>query len=195
MPLSDGDALSVGARSSAYYTFAKGLLRLIFSPSEMQSEPGLHGKRYLIGKIGGETRLTRSYSGSNSFGASSKVNVSNFAENGIALLERPEGQHSPYHLPVPGVEISTPKNHYWLELALTGSEAKRVALDSQFVIEGVTANLENGTLTECDGFYAAPTIKAAREVYGETCWIGARVRRVALVRKSSGEVLKEWRAK
>lgn len=196
-PLKDGQAL--GGPPGPYYSYDDGKLRLIFIPHEKYAGPGLiEGPKYVVGTIGGSRTPTRSYTGTNAFGVTARVQVEKLQENSLAMLERPEGEVSPYRSdsPLPASPESQlpppPKDTYWVEVALPGPEARRLAQDARFVVEGTIASLHDGKLSICKGFYGEPKVDHPLEVYGSNCWIGANVSRIAFVRKSTGEVLKEW---
>jgi hypothetical protein len=119
-------------------------------------------------------------------------------EDGLAMLDRPEGEESPYASSVPILPSIAarmppmPKKTYWVGMTLPGPEARKVATDAALVIEGNIAPLEGGKLSVCKANYIEPQIDAPIEVYGSECWVGANVTRIAFLRKSTGEVLKEW---
>lgn len=199
-PIKDGQAYS-GLPGDAYYTYDDGKLRLIFIPDEKYAGPGLiEGPKYLVGIVGGSRRTERSYVGSNAFGVTARVQVVRLLEDGIAMLARPEGEENPYRSTImkdtlPNVAQllpHPPKNSYWLEMALPGPQARKVATDAALVVEGTIEPLEGGKLSICKGTYIEPKIDTAMEIYGSQCWVGANVYRIAFVRKSTGEVLKEW---
>lgn len=195
--LSNGQALATAP--GPYYSYDDGKLRLIFYPKEHYAGPGLiDGPKYMVGIIGGSRKPSRSYNGTNAFGVSARVLVEKLEGNGLAMLERPEGDVSPYmsefslspslaaRLPSP------PKDTYWVEVALPGPQARELAQDARLVVEGTITALENGKLSICKGMYGGPRVGNPREVYGSECWIGAKVSRIAFVRRSTGQVLKEW---
>ena len=194
--LQDGDAHS-GAPGGPYYTYADGKLRLVFILDEKYVGPGIEGPKYWIGMVGGRQAPMRGYVGSNAFGATRHVEVEQLDENGLAMLDRPEGEENPYQSKFlkdePAIDLpALPKDSYWLELPLPAPEARRVAMDAALVVEGTIQPLDDGKLNVCKSNYSAPEIDAPIEVYGSECWVGANVRRIAFIRKSTGEVLKEW---
>jgi hypothetical protein len=198
-PLSDGD--SSGETAGAYYTYKDGKLLLLFGPDEKYAGPGIiQGPKYMVGMIGGKRTLTRSYLGSNAYGATRRVEVVRLDQDGLAMLARPQGEESPYALEfrkadppnLAALMPPLPKDTYWLELPLPGSEARKVAGDTAIVIEGTIVALDGGKVNLCKSNYIAPEVTAPTEIYGSECWIGANVTRIAFVRRSSGEVLKEW---
>jgi hypothetical protein len=174
-----------------YYTYEEGKLRLILSPSDAAA--GYGKPKRLVLRTGGRRVAQRSYVGQNGFGASARVSVERLEEDGLALLERPEGESSPYRSRImPDIEDRLPKDTYWVEMALSGSQARALALDSEFVVEGALATFPEGGLAECRGTYSGATIDSPLELYGETCWVGAKVSRITFRRRSTGETMKAW---
>lgn len=199
-PIKDGQAYS-GLPGDAYYTYDDGKLRLIFIPDEKYAGPGLiEGPKYLVGIVGGSRKTERSYTGSNAFGVTARVEVVRLVEDGVAMLDRPEGEENPYQSTIMTNTSPTiaqllpprPKHSYWLEMTLPGPQARKVARDAALVVEGTIEPLEGGKLSICRGTYIEPKIDTGMEIYGSQCWVGANVRRIAFIRKSTGEVLKEW---
>lgn len=190
--------VSGGPPGDAWYTYDDGKLRLNFNPRENYAGAGISGPKYFVGIIGGSRVPTRSYVGSNAYGVSARVQVERLEENGLAMLERPEGEVSPYKSSIPmspGLAARLPpdpKDTYWVEYALPGPQAKRLAQDAGLLVEGTIAALADGTLSYCEGTYIGAKIDNPLEIYGSKCWIGARVSRMAFIRMSTGEVLKEW---
>ncbi|HYC94510.1 MAG TPA: hypothetical protein VEB39_02300 [Sphingomicrobium sp.] len=187
--------------SDAWYSYDDGKLRLSFNPRDNYADVGISGPKYMVGIIGGARKPTRSYVGSNAYGLSARVQVERLEENGLAMLERPEGEVSPpskYSTPMPPSIAARlppePKDRYWVEYTLPGPQAKRLARDAGLVVEGTIAALADGKLSYCEGTYIDPKIDNPLEIYGSECWIGAKVSRIAFIRMSTGEVLKEWTA-
>jgi hypothetical protein len=94
----------------------------------------------------------------------------------------------------PELRDDTPldRNTYFVEISLPGPQALKVALDSALVVEGTIEALDDGKLNLCKSNDSAPKIDAPTEIHGSDCWIGANVTRIAFIRKSTGEVLREW---
>lgn len=183
----------------AWYAYDDGKLKLTFNPRDNYAGVGISGPKYFVGIIGGSRVPTRSYTGSNAFGVSARVQVLRLEENGLAMLERPEGEVSPpskYSTPMPPSIAARlppdPKNTYWVEYALPGPQAKRLAQDAGLVVEGTIAALADGKLSYCESTYIGAKIDNPLEIYGSECWVGAKVSRIAFIRMSTGEVLKEW---
>lgn len=186
--------------SDAYFTYESGKLRLIFSPSEAPFGSELGSPRYLVGEIGGRVRSRYGYLGANAFGASAKVTAKRVEVDVLAMLDRPEGEVSPYtsvYSSLPNSlrpTVQLPRDKYWIELIISGSEARKLAADAGLLIEGTIGALAGDKLNHCKGFYAGATIETPNEVYGQRCWVGARVSKIAFIRRSTGEILKEWDA-
>ena len=131
-------------------------------------------------------------------GSRSRVDGSGRVGYVSAMLDRPEGEESPYKssISIPPSMLSLvpplPKKNYWVEMALPGPEARKVAMDAALVIEGTIQALDGGKLSICKPNYIEAQIDAPTEIYGSECWVGANVSRIAFIRKSTGEVLKEW---
>lgn len=196
-PVHNGQAL--GGNPGPFYTYDDGKLRLIFSLDDKYLGPGLiEGPKYMVGTIGGSRRVTDSYTGTNAFGVSARVKVERLEQNDLAMLERPEGEVSPYQSSIklmPSIEARLPpppRDTYWTEVVLPGPQARKLALDAGLVVEGEIATLANGKLNRCKGIYGGPEVDHPLEVYGSECWVAAKVTRIAFIRRSTGEVLKEW---
>jgi hypothetical protein len=192
VPLHNGDAL--GGHPGPWYSYNDGTLRLVFTLSDLYQSSGYKGPRYLTGVFGGSRTPVRSYTGSNAYGATARVQVEKLVQNGVAFMSGPKGERPIENDQNMGEFIRSlgRGSNYSTELKLPGSQARRVALDSALIIEGAIANLPDAKLSGCKGMYGDATLDHPIELYGETCWVGANVRRVAFVRVSSGEVLEEW---
>ena len=193
-PLKDGNALG-GPPGDAYFTYKNGKLQLVFIPDEKPAGSGYGGPRYLIGVIGGSRKPQRSFVGTNAFGATVRVQVESFDANGLAMFERPAGGANPY-MPAdvsPQVASYLPQRaSYSLDLELPPAEARRVSSDAGLLVEGTLAAFPDGKPSICKPIYIEATVANPLRLYGEECWVGARVRRIAFARRSTGEVLKEW---
>ena len=139
-----------------YYSYDDGKLRLIFIPDEEYAGPGLiEGPKYMVGIIGSTRRQTDSYTGTNAFGVSAQVKVERLEKNGVAMLARPEGEVSPYQSSVkllPSIQAKLPpppRDTYWTEIALPGSQARKLALDARIVVEGTIDRLADGKQSRC----------------------------------------------
>lgn len=187
--LSNGDAY--GTAPGPWFTYSEGKLRLVFTTSKTYTSSTYSGPSFLMGIVGGARTPTRSYVGSNAYGATTRVQVEKLTENGIAFMSGPQNER------VMSQEnrddlLRPPSSRYEFELVLPGPQARKVALDSAIVVEGEIAFLPEGKLGSCKPIYGQPEITHPLEVYGESCWVGANVSRVAFIRSSTGEVLKEW---
>ena len=193
----DGDSYS-GDMGSGYYTYHDGKLRLVFIPDEKYAGAGIEGPKYMVGLIGSTRTHIRNYVGSNAFGVTRTVEVVRLDEDGLAMLDRPEGEESPYTssgpiLPSIAARLpALPKKNYWVEMTLPGPEARKVAMDAALLIEGTIRALDGGKLSYCKANYIEAQIDAPTEIYGSECWVGANVSRIAFIRRSTGEVLKQW---
>lgn len=187
--LNNGQAL--GGQPGPWYAYEDGKLRFVFSLSQEHVDVGFSGPKYIVGIIGGSRKPTRSYVGSNAYGATARVQVVKLEQNGLVLLDGPSGERSPFG--VPGVpDLRPPPDSYSAEFTLPGPDARKLALDAGLLIEGTIAALPNGKSNVCKAIYGGPEIDHPLEVYGSECWVGANVSRIAFVRRSTGEVLREW---
>ena len=128
-------------------------------------------------------RAGGSYIGQNAFGVTKQVTVKHQTHDGVAIVgEAPEdGGREALGVPT-----------YDYETTLPGPQAKALAADTQMVLEGTYAPLEGGNLTSCFNDGSGPTINSPTLVTSLNCYAGAHISRVAFVRVSTGEVLKEW---
>lgn len=184
IPFGNGDVVRPSG-SSAFYSYDpdRGELKLVLSTTTVRapasSKGGLSGLNYYdLIELGSRSRPGSSYIGQNAFGASARVSVRHDSSDGIVPIDRPgdgEGYRS-----------------YDIVLPLAGPAARAVAIDSVARISGTLALLDNGKLGGCATSYAEPKIDSPTEVFASYCFAGAKVGRIAFIRKSTGEVIKEW---
>jgi hypothetical protein len=197
VPLHSGDEL-FATPGDAYYTYKDGQLLLNFSADSILSmvDYTLSRPQPRGAIVAGFRRYRKSYVGSNAYGASVRVDVFDQNEDGLVFASAPVGEESPYtskFSTIAGLDPpSLPRNSYWLRFDLSGSAAKRLALDTVLVVEGAIRRFDDGKLDKCESNYVEPKIDTGYEQYGSKCWFNADVSRIAFVRKSTGEVLKEW---
>ena len=194
--LKDGQEYG-GGPSSAYYTYERGRLRLVFAANERAIGRDYGGPRYPVAPIGGNRELSRTYVGSNAYGASAEVNVYHDRRNAVAMLSSPVGEVSPY-MSADSVEfnerhgIQISRDTYWLEIPVSGNSARELAHDTALVIEGSIGAFATGEVVHCESVYSDATIDSPTEVFGSECLMAANVTRVAFIRESTGEVIQEW---
>lgn len=187
VPLQNGD-IADGADPTAFFSYEGGRLLLTDAIDDKRTDVG--GKLRLL-TFRATRRPERKYQAQNSYGAKTIVTTQHRVLDAIALIDAPTGLDSPYDSPG---SIRMPLNNYWVRRELSGPEAKQLALDTDFVVEGTIAPVDGTRVTGCDDKYSEATIDSPLEIYSERCWIGLRVARIAYVRRSSEEVLQEWRA-
>ncbi|MCB2058736.1 MAG: hypothetical protein H6916_03840 [Novosphingobium sp.] len=190
LPIGDGQVHGQNPTNGAFYAYYPETQRLEFhfsSESERttgEREDGLTGLIYYPVFILDERIASGgSYVGQNAFGASVRVNVSRHYRDGVAILD------------APGItDVRTmSRASYETKLTLSGPGAREVARDTVVELEGRLGRLDIGRLARCTSDYIGPTIDAPSEHTMHTCFVGAVVERVAFVRRSTGEVLQEWR--
>jgi hypothetical protein len=193
--LEDGEVHRTGV-SRPYFTYKDGTLRLIFGLNGKYAGQGISGPKFMTGEIGGKVIPGYSYRGSNAFGARANVKVTQLQQNTIAFVNAPRAEMSPYRVYDDfdrRMGITPKLDTYWTELKLSGPAARALSTDATLVIEGSIAPIKDGMPTYCTSIYGAATVSSPNEIYGSNCWVGAIVTRVAFVRKSSGDVIKEWK--
>jgi hypothetical protein len=182
IPLGNGDKR--GERSgSAYYSYSEGVLTLSLVGEETERDrlPLLLGKPRVLG--------ASTYQGQNSYGASATVRSERVLWQGVALVDGPAGEQTPQFA---GVGYVGPHD-YWHKVTLAGPQAKTLALDTDMIVEGHLAPLPDGRAAACKTRVSDPTLDHPQELLGIRCYAGAKIDRVAFVRRSTGAVLKEWK--
>jgi hypothetical protein len=188
--LHSGDVL--GAPPGPWFTYSDGKLRLVFSLSQEYGSPTSSEVKYAIGIVGGSRVAARSYVGSNAYGATARVQVQKLLENGIAFIEGPQGERVLDTRNRDDLLRPSPKD-YSFDLEMAPAAARKIAQDSALLVEGAIATLPDGKLSVCRPIYGAPRIDHPLEVYGESCSVAAVVSRIAFIRSSTGEIMKEWK--
>lgn len=184
--------LTLGDDSSAGYQYSDGVLTLNISPtsraplSEMKrSVPTL--------KVSSSRRSLGSYTGQNAYGATATVRSSEWNDAAIAIVDSPKFMPPPEKAGTSYAKY-LPAREWWVQLTLPPSEAKAISNDTVAVLEGTYADLpyKKYPAGACSFSGSEATITSPYEVFIHTCFVGAKVARVAFVRKSSGAVIKEW---
>lgn len=189
LQIGDGTVRGRETPNSSFYAYdpEKGELELVLSTASERAvgedDEGFAALIYYsVIRLGGRSRAGASYIGQNAFGVQSRVEVSNRMYDAIALVDAP-GMTGP---------DDTSYRSYTATFTLPGPEARQIAADAVVRIEGTLALLGTGKLTRCTSDYNGPTIDHPTEITTNTCFAGARVDRIAFMRESTGEVLKEW---
>lgn len=182
LPVGDGDSRS-GDGGTAYYSYDKGRLTFNLSPA-----PESDGSHIVVGP--GRTVSASSYVGQNGYGARARVQSTHTLARGIAMIEVPKGESTS---PFDGIgDMGEGSHEYWYRVVLPGPEAKRLALDTDLVVEGQFAPLASGKLASCTSIVADATVEDPHDVFATQCFAGARITSIAFVRRSTGAVVKRW---
>lgn len=174
--LSDGSASGIDAVQSGYYTYLDGEFSVSFSTDQAGYDPANLKAIRAVAFFQAKHVVGGRYSGENAFGVTRVVTRYSIARNGIAFLGGRLGE-------VGKQEFSTP---------LSGPEARRLARDLRVQITGSVARLPSGKLTECKEKYRGPTLNYPVAATWKDCWVGALVRRVALIDSKDGRTLRAW---
>ena len=189
LPIADGTINGRDPPNSSFFAYKpdEGVLELHLSPiGERTTGRGSDGLMdvltFEVFRLGRRVAAGPSYAGQNVFGVSARVSVVRERYDAIAVLDAPGVTNlKDIHYPT-----------YDVALSLAGPDARKVAADAVVEIEGKLARLDNGHLARCTSDYSGPTVRHPTEKSMVTCSAGAIIRRIAFVRKSTGEVLKEW---
>ncbi|WP_288804430.1 hypothetical protein [uncultured Novosphingobium sp.] len=175
---------------SVVYDYKEGSLILDASPRNVW--PIMTGPSDALPsfKVSENTKSLASYVGQNAYGATARVTAFKNTGAAIAFVSAPKAMLSPSRTRM-GAQILDDTD-WWLKIELPPSEAKALANDVVGVIEGRYARLPAGTPGACMSGGATATLDHPTDYYSETCYIGANIDRIAFVRKSTGEVIKEW---
>jgi hypothetical protein len=186
MPAIDGSEGS----GTVFYDYQDGALILDASPRDVW--PMLTGPSESLPsfRVTDNTRSLGSYVGQNAYGATARVSVFKNSGAAIAILSGPKPMLSPMRVKI-GAQILDDTD-WWVKLELPPAEAKMVASDVIGVIEGTYARLPSGKAGACMSSGVSGTIDSPSSYSSEVCYIGAHIDRIALIRKSTGAVIKEW---
>jgi hypothetical protein len=157
-----------GTGSSAYYTYDGGELRLTFFVARS------------LARLRSVDTPGREYVGQNAFGARARVSVSRKTEDALLFETSPIGDSI----------VET----YETSVALPPAQARAAARDARVIVTG-TIGGTTGKNVGCDSDFYSPTVDAPAEVTVDTCWVRVHTQRIAIFRKSTGAVLREWRVK
>lgn len=172
---------------STAYSYKDGVLLLLVGTQRFRSQPPLE---YIL--LGVRQRFGAGYKAQNAYGASVDVVQATTTRDGLALVSVPRGLPNPYYEPGPYSSPNPDDNEFWVKLRMDGPAAKELMLDTDAVIEGVYSALPGGSSATCLSDFDKATFTAPVESTTVTCGVGARVNRIAFVRRSTGEVIREW---
>ncbi|MGS1018108.1 hypothetical protein [Allosphingosinicella humi] len=186
MPALDGSE----GQGTVFYDYADGVLILDASPRNVW--PTLAGPSESLPsfKVTDNTQDLGSYVGQNAYGATARVSVFKNSGAAIAILSSPKPMLSPMRVKIKASNLDD--TDWWVKLELPPAEAKAVANDTIGIIEGEYARLPSGKAGACMSTGVSATINRPSSYSSETCYVGAHIERIALVRKSTGAVIKEW---
>jgi hypothetical protein len=182
--------MGLEGRGKVVYNYKDGALVLDASPHKVW--PTLVGPKESLPAfdVTDSTQNRGSFVGQNAYGAKATVSVLENTSTAIAILSGPKPMASPIRASLGGGVLED--TDWWIKLDLPPAEAKAVANDVVGVVEGRYARLPSGKAGSCMTSGVSATIDQPASYSAETCYIGAHIDRIALVRKSSGEVIKEW---
>lgn len=186
MPAIDGSE----GQGTVFYDYSDGTLIIDASPRNVW--PTLAGPSESLPsfKVTDSTRDLGSYVGQNAYGATARVSVFKNTGAAIAILSSPKPMLSPMRVKINAQVLDD--SDWWVKLEMPPAEAKIVANDTIGIIEGRYARLPSGKAGACMSGGVSATIDRPSSYSSETCYIGAHIDRIALVRKSTGAVIKEW---
>lgn len=175
---------------STVYDYKDGILTLNISPRDlwpMMSGPEESLPSFLVSST---TKTLGSYVGQNAFGATARVRNFSNAGTAIAVVTGPRPMLSPMRTDIKADVLED--SDWWVRLPLPPTQAKAVAMDTVGIVEGSFTSLPSGKVGACNFGGLSATINRPSNYSSEICYLGANVKRIALMRKSTGEVIKEW---
>ena len=177
-------------QGAVVYDYKDGTLTLDVSPTKLW--PTLTGPSEALPAfmVAEDTKNLGSYVGQNAFGATARVTSFKSIGAAIALVSSPKPMLSPIRTSICGALLED--TDWWVRLQLAPAEAKALALDSIGIIEGTYTRLPSGKAGACHFGGVSATINRPTNYSSEVCYIGAHVKRIALARRSTGEIIKEW---
>lgn len=186
IPAKDGSE----GQGAVVYDYKDGTLTLDVSPRNVW--PTLVGpkEKFPAFIVTEDTRNLGSYVGQNAFGATARVTSLKNIGAAIAIVSSPKPMLSPMRTSIGGAPLED--TDWWIRLQLAPTEAKTVALDTIGIIEGTYTRLPSGKAGACHFGGVSATIDRPTNYSSEICYVGAHVKRIALVRRSTGAVIKEW---
>jgi len=186
LPVIDG-----GEGSGAIvYDYKDGALIIDASPRDVWPTSSGSGEALPSFKVSETSKSLGSYVGQNAYGATAKVSAFKDTNTAIALVSAPKPMLSPSRVRI-GAQLLGDTD-WWIKLELPPAQAKALVGDVMGIIEGKYTRLPSGKPGDCKSGGASATLDNPTEYYSETCYIGANIDRIAFIRKSTGEVLKEW---
>lgn len=196
-----GDRMGPDGGGSTVWTYEDGVIRLYFTPSTTPIE--IAGKRSGIPVVYYSVAHQRvgAYTGQNAFGVRSPVTQHITSEFGLAIVDRPKGELSPYaeqenidflkRMGQTDEQLAVHYNTFIVSLNRSGPEARRLSSNAYAEIEGVISPIQ-GRLTGCGSRFSGATVNHPWELTTYSCWAGANIGRVTFF-DGDGKILKEWR--
>jgi hypothetical protein len=170
------------------YAYKDGVLLLLVGTQTLRTKRPME---YLL--LGVNQKFGAGYTAQNAYGAKVDVVQATNTRDGLALVSVPRGLPNPYFDAGPyNMSPNPDDNEFWVKLPMDGPAAKTVMLDTDVVLEGTYAALPDGGSATCVSDYDKATFTAPVEDTTVTCGVGARLQRVAFVRRSTNEVIREW---
>lgn len=198
-PLRSGS--SRGAGPTGYYSYADGALTFHIYPTVTIRDGSGGYVRNVNGLVVRVMKYAQGgYRGQNAFGATANVQVTKVDQDGLIFFERHEGQdierdapagapYQPFTLEHKPDRVA--QGEYLARLDAEPAEARKIASDVNVAITGRFANIA-GKSVFCDTSYSAATLNSPSTTYGTSCYAGASIKRIAIVRRSTGAIIKEW---
>lgn len=177
------------------YRYEEGVLTLDLETGYVRAplsrgKVGLNMMHSII--IAENHKMNGRYVGQNAYGATTEVTSFTGKSNALALVTQPTMMLSPASSDR-GFSLLEGTN-YWVRLKLDPGAAKNVAMDTDAVIEGTYGKIgSTDKVVGCEINGGSATIDLPVDSFDERCFIGANVTRVAFVRRSTREVIKEWK--
>lgn len=177
-------------QGTVFYDYSDGVLILDASPRNVWPTIAGPSESLPSFKVTDSTRDLGSYVGQNAYGATARVSVFKNTGAAIAILSSPKPMLSPIRVKINAQVLDD--SDWWVKLELPPAEAKVVANDTIGIIEGRYARLPSGKAGACMSGGVSATIDRPSSYSSETCYIGAHIDRIVLMRKSTGAIIKEW---
>jgi len=198
----DGNTTGVAA-NSALWTYDRGELTFDLTPTQAPRR-NYEFRKYELIYTSAVGRNGKPYVGANAFGATRRVTVEHWRREGIAVLSAPHGEE-PASLSrrnaadvargLPVYHYADLEKSYPLIIHASGPDARNAVATTVLVVEGTLTKLpDEAGVAICASSYNGPEVDAPIEINEAACWAGANITRVAYINRTTGAVLKEWKA-
>jgi hypothetical protein len=186
IPFTDGNATYPSPDSDAFYAIEGSVIRFIFSPESVSAYPDKAWNVTVYRKA-----IPRGFSsGQNAFGVSRKIALQENQIGKIQVRQLPDG------MGYPGMLSSRlgPKNTYWHEFPITGSQSKSLIKDIVIRVEAVWLGDNFNPRDNCSSSSKDATLDHPTYLETYECIGLAAIAKISFVNKLTGETIASWPA-